>query len=128
MEIVIKGEGEVVIRFVDHQGRTWIERRFVTSGSSGIQAKTTIPLILETVRGQVPLIPILVRQGDPKLQITFDGEDPSSFSRKRCHEIGGSASVAEDVALGCARSVELSQVALPSPDISAEVEALKKQC
>lgn len=128
MEIVINGEGEVVIRCVDRQGRTWMEKRFVTSGSPAMQAKTAIPLVLETARGQVPLIPILVYQGGPERQVTFDSEDPSSFSKKRCHEIGGSPSVTEDVAHGCVRSVKLSPIAIPSPDIAAEVDAFKKRC
>ena len=113
MEIVIKGEGEVVIRFVDRRGRTLMEKNFVTSGSETIQAKTDVSLFVETTSGQVPLIPVLVRQSNPKQQVTFDGEKPSSFVKKQCQDIGCTSSVAEDVEHGRARELDPNQIITP---------------
>lgn len=118
MEIIIKGEGEVVIRFVDRRGRTLMEKKFVTSGSSTIQAKMNVSLFVETTSGQVSLVPVLVRQSNLKQKVTFDGEKPSSFTKKRSQDIGCTSSVAEDIEQGCIQGLELNQIVIPITDVN----------
>ena len=113
MEIIIKGEGEIVVRFSDRNGRTLIERKYVTSGSQTIQAKTEVPLVAETRSGPAPLVPVLVHQSNPKQEVTFDGEKPSQFCKKRCQEIGCSSSVAEDVERGCVQGLGVNHPIIP---------------
>lgn len=117
MEIRIKGEGEIIVRFVDRVGTTLIERKYATSGSETIQARATIPLTVETANGPTPVVPVLSYQSSPGQQVTFDGQEPASFSRKRSHDIGCTPSVAADIERGCAQGLGLSQSVVPPPVI-----------
>ncbi len=102
MEIAIAGEGEVVIRFIDQQGRTLMQEKLVVSGSPTVEARRTIALWVETTSGGVWLSPVLVRQSNPQQRVTFDRETPSRFTKKRCEEIGCTTDVANDAERGCA--------------------------
>jgi hypothetical protein len=102
VEIAIAGEGEIEIRFIDQQGRTLIQERVAVSGSPTVEARRIIALSADTAGGRVPLAPVLVRQGNPEQRVTFDGETPSRFTRRRCEEIGCTADVAADAERGCA--------------------------
>jgi hypothetical protein len=102
MEIAILGEGEVVIRFIDSKGRTLIQEKVGVFGSPTVEARRTIALSVETTGGAVPLSPVLVRQSNPKQHVTFDGEPPSRFTRKRSEAIGCPIDVVNDAERGCA--------------------------
>lgn len=102
MEIAILGEGEVVIRFIDSKGRTLIQEKVGVTGSPTVEARLTIALSVNTTGGAVPLSPVLVRQSNPKQQVTFDDESPSRFTRKRCEAIGCLIDVVNDAERGCA--------------------------
>lgn len=100
MEIAIVGEGEVVIRFIGRHGQTLLQERLVVSGPPGVQALRYVPLSIGTVGGPVELAPVLVSHSNPKQRVTFDGEDSSRFTRRRCQEIGCRASVTREAVLG----------------------------
>jgi hypothetical protein len=100
MEIAIMGEGEVVIRFIDRQGDTMLQERLVVSGPPDVRAVRIVPLSIGTVRGPAELAPVLVSMSNPRQRVTFDGEGPASFVRRRCREIGCSATAARDAARG----------------------------
>ncbi len=102
MEIAIVGEGEVMIRFIDPKGRTLVQEKVVVSGSPTVEARRTIALSVETTSGGVPVAPVLVRQSNPKQRVTFDSENPSRFTRKRCEDIGCTTDVANEAERGCA--------------------------
>jgi len=88
MDIAIVGPGEVVIRFIDQKGQTLIQEKLIVSGSPTVEGRRTIALSVKTTSGSVGLAPVLVQQSNPKQRVTFDSEPPSSFTRKRCKEIG----------------------------------------
>lgn len=90
-----------------------IQESIRISGSETIEAKRDTSLFAETISGQVLVSPVLVRQGE-KQQVTFDGEHHSSFTKKRCQEIGCTQSVAEDAVRGCAQGLQEDTVRLPS--------------
>jgi hypothetical protein len=100
MEIAIIGEGEVVLRFIDREGDTLLQERLVVSGPPDVRAVRIVPLSIGTVRGPAELAPVLVSLSNPRQRVTFDGEGPASFVRRRCKEIGCSASVAGNAARG----------------------------
>ena len=102
MEIAIRGEGEVVIRFIDRQGQTLLQERLVVSGPPGVQARRYVSLSIGTVRGRAELAPVLASRGTPRQRVTFDGLDPARFARGRCKAIGCSATVTRDAARGVA--------------------------
>jgi len=102
VEIAIAGEGELVIKFIDQQGRTLVQEKLVVSGSPTMEARRAIVLFAETASGRVSLAPVLVRQSNPRQRVTFDGEKPSRFARKRCDEIGCTNDVAGEAERGCA--------------------------
>ncbi len=100
MEISIIGPGEVVIRFIDSKGETLVQETVVVSGSPTVEGRRTIDLSVRTADGQRPLAPVLVRQGNSKQRVMFDGDTPSRFTQKRCKEIGCTVKVAKAAASG----------------------------
>lgn len=102
MEIAIRGEGEVVVRFIDSTGRTLMEERLITNGSPRMEALRAIELSLTTETGNAAVAPVLVRQSNPAQRVRFDNETPTRFTRRRCKEIGCPARVAAEAARGIA--------------------------
>jgi len=88
MEIAIIGEGEVVIRFIDRHGQTLLQERLVVSGPPGVQALRQVPLSIGTVNGPAELAPVITSVSTSRPRVTFDGEDPSRFVRRRSKVIG----------------------------------------
>ena len=116
MEIVIKGSGETVIRFIDRKGKTLLQESIRVYGSERVEAKRDINLFVETFAGEVSVSPVLVRQSE-KQQVTFGGEEPSAYTKKRCHEIGCSQSVVEDAERGRAQSLQADVIRFPNAPI-----------
>jgi hypothetical protein len=102
MEISIIGEGEVVIRFIDQNGRTLLQEKIVVCGSPTVEARRSIELSVKTINGARLLAPVLVRQSNVQQSVTFDREQPSRFTRQRCVEIGCPSEIADDAERGCA--------------------------
>jgi hypothetical protein len=100
MEIAIKGEGEVVVRLIDRRGRALIQENVVVSGSPAVEARRIVPLAVTTPEGEVALAPVLVHQSNPQQEVSFDGQKPTAFTRRRCEEIGCSSSIAADAERG----------------------------
>jgi hypothetical protein len=100
MEIAIIGPGEVIIRFIDRQGDTLLQERLVVSGPPAVQALRYVPLSIDTVGGPAEVAPVLASRSNRQQRVTFDGEDPVRFARRRCRAIGGSAAVARNAARG----------------------------
>ena len=80
MEIVIKGSGETVIRFIDRKGKTLLQESIRVHGSEKVEAKRDINLFVETSAGEVSVSPVLVWQSE-KQQVTFGGEEPSAYTK-----------------------------------------------
>jgi hypothetical protein len=110
MEIAIKGAGDVTVRFIDRKGRTLVQEKLTVSGSPTVEAKQTISLMVETTDGQVMLAPVLVHQSNPEQQVTFDGQKPSAFTKKRCEEIGCPSNIIEDAERGCVQPLQQDEV------------------
>ena len=100
MEIAIVGQGEVVIRFIDQHGDTLLQERLVVSGPPDVQALRYVPLSIGTVGGPAEVVPVLASLSNRRQRVTFDGEDPVRFARRRCKAIGCSASVTRNAARG----------------------------
>lgn len=100
MEIAIIGQGEVIIRFIDRHGNTLLQERLVVSGPPGVQALRYVSLSIGTVGGPAEVAPVLTSLSNRQQRVTFDGEDPVRFARRRCKAIGCSASVARNAARG----------------------------
>jgi hypothetical protein len=101
MEIGIIGAGEVVIRYIDQQGQTLLQERLVIAGPPDVQALRNVPLSIGTVRGRAELAPVVASLGNSQ-RVTFDGQEPERFTRRRCRAIGCSATVARRAARGVA--------------------------
>ncbi len=112
MEIVIKGPGEAVICFIDSTGRTLMQERLRCAGSPTVGARRPIELVVQTRRDRVHLAPVLVSHGE-KQRITFDGEAPEAFTRKRCREIGCPDALAEEAARGRAQLLRADPAQVP---------------
>ncbi len=101
MEVLIKGPGEVVICLIDSNGKTLLQETLRSSGSPNLAGRRPLSLLLQTRRGEVAVAPVLVGCGEQQ-QVTFDGDEPAEFTRRRCREIGCADAVAEEAARGAA--------------------------
>jgi|SRR6516165_2677038 hypothetical protein len=103
MDIAIRGEGELVIRFIDQTGQTLMQERLTVSGSHKLEALRVIQLSLRTAAGEAAVAPVLVSQSNPAQRVRFDGDAPGRFTRRRCKEIGCPSQVAADASRGVAQ-------------------------
>jgi hypothetical protein len=119
MEIVIKGSGETVVRFIDRKGRTLLQESIRVYGSEKVETKRDVNLFVETLEGDVLVSPVLIRQSQ-KQQVTFAGEQPASYTKKRCQEIGCTQSIVEDAERGCAQGLQAGTIRLSSTSIQGK--------
>ena len=112
MEILIKGPGEVTICFIDSSGKTLLQEKLRSAGTPSIAARRPVSLLLHTHRGHVDVAPVLVDRGE-KQQVTFDGDEPEAFTRRRCRDIGCNDAVAEDAARGRAQLLRVDPARPP---------------
>ena len=122
IEISIRGEGEIVLRFIDASGRTLMQERISVCGSPKVEARRVVALSLRTSSGDAPIAPVLVKQSNPVQRVQFDGEAPSRFTRRRCKEIGCSGEVGAQAARGLAPAPERDS----GPRLSSDEPALAK--
>src|SRR5262249_40444938 len=106
MEIAVIGAGEVVIRFIDRHGRTLLQERLVVSapaggpGRRGVRARGRGPWSMGPVDGPAEIAPVITSVSNSRQRVTFDGEDPARFVRRRSKAIGCTATVMRDAARG----------------------------
>ena len=105
MNIEIRGEGELVIRFIDKQGATLMQERLTVSGSPKMTALRVIDLSLRSGKRDAPVAPVLVSRSNPEQSVLFDGSEPAAFTKRRCKEIGCAAKVANAAGKGVAPEV-----------------------
>jgi hypothetical protein len=102
MEIAIRGEGELVVRFIDNTGQTLMQERLTVSGSPKTEALRVVELSLRTAESDAAVAPVLMSQSNPAQRVRFDNETPARFTRRRCKEIGCPARVVAEAARGVA--------------------------
>jgi len=119
MEIVIKGSGETVVRFIDRKGKTLLQESIRVYGSEKVEAKRDIGLFVETSAGEASVSPVLVRQSE-KQQVTFGGEKPATYTKKRCQEIGCAQNIVEDAERGCAQGLQAHVIRFPNAAIKSD--------
>jgi hypothetical protein len=105
MQIEIRGEGELVLRFIDKKGVTLMQERLTVSGSPDVTAMRVVDLVLRTAKGEAQVAPVIVSRSNPDQAVRFDGDDPPQFIKRRCKEIGCATKVAADAARGAAPDV-----------------------
>ena len=121
MEIEIRGEGELVLRFIDNTGQTLMQERLTVSGSPKMTALRIIELSLRTAYGDAAMAPVLVSQGKSQ-RVRFDGEAPAAFIRRRCKEIGCPARITS----AAARGVAPPPVAADHPTLTSDEAVLAR--
>ena len=57
MEIAVRGEGELVMRFIDKTGQTLMQERLTVSGSPKVEALRVVEFLLRTQAGTPPSRP-----------------------------------------------------------------------
>ena len=121
MEIAIAGEGELVIRYIDKDGRTLMQERLVVSGSPTMQARHLAPQTLQTTDGAADVAAVLVRRSNARQRVTFDRQAPAAYARRRCKEIGCPTKIAAEAARGRAPEPEPRIGLSAAPDDAALV-------
>ena len=121
MEIAIAGEGELVIRYIDKDGRTLMQERLVVSGSPTMEARHLAPHTLQTTDGAAEVAAVLVRRSNARQRVTFDRQAPAAYARRRCKEIGCRAKIAVEAARGRAPEPEPRIGPSAAPDDAALV-------
>jgi hypothetical protein len=106
MDVAIAGEGELVIRYIDKDGRTLMQERLVVSGSATMEARHLAPHTLQTTEGPAEVVAVLVRRSNPRQRVTFDRQAPAVYARKRGKEIGCPGKITVEAARGRAPAPE----------------------
>ena len=106
IEIAVKGPGEFTVGVIDPKGRLLLRKRMIISGDSAIEAKSRLPLAVQTRDGEVAVVPVLIQRKSPQQQITFAGREPADFTAQRCRELRVAAPVIEKASRAVAAAVE----------------------
>jgi hypothetical protein len=114
MDILIKGSGDVVICFIDRSGKTLVQESMRSSGSATTITRRPMDLVVHTRGGRVPVSPVLASCGG-KQQVTFDGDEPAAYTRRRCQEIGSAEGVIETAGRGQAQLLRTDPAQKPGP-------------
>ena len=109
IDIVIKGAGEVTIGVVDPKGRLLLRKRIIVSGDPGIEARSRLPLTVETRNGAATVVPVLIQRKDARQQITFAGREARDFTAQRCREIKVSTAMIEKASRAAAAALEQNE-------------------
>jgi hypothetical protein len=117
IEIAVKGPGEFTVGVVDPKGRVLLRKRIVISGDPAIEAKSRLPLVVQTRNGQVAVVPVLIQRKSPRQQITFAGREPADFTAQRCREVKVAATIIEKTVHAAATAVEHVDDQVPSLSI-----------
>ena len=86
IQVEIKGPGAVAVALLDPSGNVVARQRLTVSGDSRVVARLRLPAAVETTRGEVATIPVLLSHGEAQA-VTFAGKDPGSFLEQRCGEL-----------------------------------------
>jgi hypothetical protein len=66
IELRLKGPGSSTVALFDSKGNPLMTKRLVLSGSSGVEARSILPLTLGTTAGVVAVVPALLHQSDTR--------------------------------------------------------------
>jgi len=114
IEIAMKGSGELTLGLIDRKGKVLLKKRLITAGADAIEAKSRVPLALQTREGEVPVVPVLMHQSTLKQQITFAGKEPATFTKEQCRKLRFSREVIERSAKVAAKQVRQQGLLLAS--------------
>ena len=87
IEVILKGAGEATVGLVDRRGRMLMTMRLVLSGSEGIEARSTMPLVLQTREEEIAVVPVLISTTGSNQRVTFGGLEHGTFTSRRCEEL-----------------------------------------
>jgi hypothetical protein len=113
IDIVVKGPGEVTIGVVDPKGRLLLRKRIIVSGDPGIEARSRLPLTVQTRNGAVTVVPVLIQRKDARQHITFAGREARDFTAQRCREMKVSTAMIEKASRAAAAALEQNEWPLP---------------
>jgi len=74
-----------------------LKKRLSFSGHPEMEARTRLPLVLQTTQGAVPVLPMVINQSRKAQVITFDGVTPRSFIDRRCKELKWSRTITRQI-------------------------------
>jgi hypothetical protein len=106
IEIIVKGPGEFTVGVVDVKGRLLLRKRVIISGDPAIEAKSRLPLTVQTRNGEAAVVPVLIQRKSPQQQITFAGREPADFTTRRCREVRVAATVIEKASRAAAAALD----------------------
>lgn len=106
IDVVVRGPGELTIGAVDPKGRLLLRKRIVVSGDPRIEARSRLPLTVQTRNGAVPVVPLLIQRKDGAQEVTFAGRDASDFTAERCRELKVSTALVDKASRAAAAALE----------------------
>lgn len=110
MKVQVEGSGELVMRLINTDGRTVMDRRVTISGSATVQAVIELPLLVQTGSGRQTLIPLLLPQPNSQQKVTFNGFATEEFTKLRCAECDCVPAVTEKALQGLALPPESAEL------------------
>ena len=119
VEVVVnlKGPGQASVALFDKNGTALLRRVWRISGHPQIEARSRIPIALQTTRGRVAVVPIVVAAAKDQ-KVSLDGAEPGAYLEQRCRALKWPRTAVEKISHAAARLGDdlhtLAHVAVPS--------------
>lgn len=119
--VVVKGPGQASVALFDKNGTALLRRVWRISGHPQIELRSRLPMSLRTTRGQVAVVPVVVRAAKDQ-RVSLDGAEPRAFLEERCRALKWPRTALEKISRAAARlgeererlTLTLGHVAAPS--------------
>jgi hypothetical protein len=86
VEVVVKGPGQASVALFDRNGTALLRRVWRFSGHPQIEIRSRLPTTLQTTRGRVPVVPVVVR-AEKDQKVSLDGAEPGAHLEERCRAL-----------------------------------------
>jgi hypothetical protein len=117
IEVVVKGPGQASVALFDKNGTALIRRVWRISGHPKIEARSRLPTAVQTKRGRVAVVPVVVRAAEDQ-RVSLDGAEPRAFLEERCRALKWPRTALERISRAAAQLGEerqtLGHIAGPS--------------
>jgi len=117
VEVVVKGPGQASVALFDKNGAALLRRVWRISGHPQIELRSRLPTAMRTTRGQVAVVPVVVRAAKNQ-QVSMDGVEARAFLEERCRALKWPRTAFEKISRAAARLGEahqtLGDIAAPS--------------
>ena len=116
-EVVVKGPGQASVALFDKNGTALLRRVWRISGHPQIETRSRLPIALQTTRGRVAVVPIVVAAAKDQ-KVSVDGTEPGALLEEHCRALKWPRTAVAKISRAAARLGDdrqtLGHIAAPS--------------